>query len=118
MIQITPHMRILVAIEPVDFRRGIDGLAALCRQVLQSDPLTGTLFVFCSRRGHSIKLLMHDGQGFWLAQKRLSRGRFAHWPRSGDGPSGQLDSHQLHALIWNQEQTGAATLWKAIPKAG
>ena len=51
MIQITPQMRILVAVEPVDFRKGIDGLAALCRQVLASDPLGGALFVFCSQRG-------------------------------------------------------------------
>ena len=47
MIQITPHMRILVALEPVDFRKGIDGLAALCRQALSGDPFSGTLFVFC-----------------------------------------------------------------------
>ena len=50
MIQITAHMKILVAVEPVDFRRGIDGLAAVCRQVLETDPMTGILFVFCSRR--------------------------------------------------------------------
>jgi transposase len=55
MIQITPQMRILVAVEPVDFRKGIDGLVALCRQALASDPLGGALFVFCSRRGHAIK---------------------------------------------------------------
>jgi hypothetical protein len=48
MIQITPHMRILLAVEPVDFRKGIDGLAALCRQALASDPQAGALFVFCS----------------------------------------------------------------------
>ena len=82
MIQITPQMRILVAVEPVDFRKGIDGLAALCRQVLASDPLGGTLFVFCSRRRHAIKFLTYDGQGFWLCQKRLSQGRFAHWPQA------------------------------------
>jgi transposase len=52
MIQITPQMRILLAVEPVDFRRGIDGLAALCRQALASDPQAGALFVFCSRRRH------------------------------------------------------------------
>ena len=50
MIQITPQMRILVAVEPVDFRKGIDGLAALCREALASDPLGGALFVFCPRR--------------------------------------------------------------------
>ena len=63
MIQITPQMRILLAVEPVDFRRGIDGLAALCRQALGSDPQTGALFVFRSRRGHAIKCLMYDGYG-------------------------------------------------------
>ena len=47
MIQITPQMRILLAVQPVDFRKGIDGLAALCRQALLGDPLSGTLFVFC-----------------------------------------------------------------------
>jgi transposase len=68
VIQITPQMRILVAVEPVDFRKGIDGLVALCRQALASDPLGGALFVFCSRRGHAIKCLTYDGQGFWLCQ--------------------------------------------------
>ena len=50
MIQITPQMRILLAVEPVDFRKGIDGLAQLCRQQLKADPLSGALFVFSSRR--------------------------------------------------------------------
>jgi transposase len=68
MIQITPQMRILLAVEPVDFRRGIDGLAALCRQALGSDPQTGALFVFRSRRGHAIKCLTYDGQGYWCCQ--------------------------------------------------
>ena len=68
MIQITPHMRILLAVNPVDFRKGIDGLAALCRQALASDPQAGALFVFCSRRRHAIKCLTYDGQGFWILQ--------------------------------------------------
>jgi transposase len=49
MIQITPHMRILVAVEPIDFRAGIDGLAAACRKRLQADPFSGCLFVFSNR---------------------------------------------------------------------
>ena len=69
MIQITPQMRILVAVEPVDFRKGIDGLAAPCREALGSDPLGGALFIFCSRRRHAIKIVTYDGQGFWLCQK-------------------------------------------------
>ena len=54
-------------------RKGIDSLARLCQEKLQSDPFSGGLFVFRSRRGTSIRVLVYDGQGFWLAQKRLSR---------------------------------------------
>ena len=52
MIQITPQMRLLLAIEPVDFRKGIDGLVAVCRQKLATDPMAGALFVFSNRRRH------------------------------------------------------------------
>jgi transposase len=55
-------------LEPVAFRKGIDGLAALCRQALASDPLAGTLFVFCSRRRHALKRLIYDGQGCVLTE--------------------------------------------------
>ena len=55
MIQITPQMRVLVAVDPVDFRKGIDGLASLCRGLLSSDPFSGTVFVFRSRRGREIR---------------------------------------------------------------
>ena len=60
MIQVTPQMRILVAVDPVDFRKGIDGLAQQCRQVLQEDPFQGTLFVFRNRRGSSVRILTYD----------------------------------------------------------
>ena len=76
MLQVTPHTRILVAIEPADFRKGIDGLARQCKELLREDPFSGTMFVFRNRRGTAVKLLMYDGQGFWLCQKRLSTGRF------------------------------------------
>lgn len=69
MIQITPQMRIWVALEPVDFRKGIDGLAGICRQLLQTDPMDGALFVFRSRNGRALKCLVYDSQGFWLCQK-------------------------------------------------
>ena len=60
MIQITPHMRILVALEPVDFRKGIDGLCRICRETLKSDPFCGTLFVFLNRQRTSLRILVHD----------------------------------------------------------
>ena len=116
MIQITPQMRILLAIEPVDFRKGIDGLAALCRAVLISDPQDGTLFVFCGRSRQALKCLMYDGQGFWLCQKRLSQGRFNAWPKTDAIQSRSLDPHQLHALLWNGDPTATHTapLWRPL----
>ena len=75
MLQITPQMKILVAIEPADFRRGIDGLARLCQETLQHDPFAGAVFVFRNRKATALKLLMYDGQGFWLCHKRISHGK-------------------------------------------
>ena len=60
MIQITPQMRILVAVDPVDGRKGIDSLAQLCREKLSADPFSGCLFVFRSRSGAAIKILCYD----------------------------------------------------------
>ena len=72
MIQIAPQMRILLAVAPVDFRRGIDGLAQVCRAALQVDPLSGAVVVFRNRRGTALKVLVYDGQGFWLCQNQRS----------------------------------------------
>jgi len=116
MIQLTPHMRVLVAVEATDFRRGIDGLARVCREVLAADPFSGTVFVFRNRRATAIKLLVYDGQGFWLCQKRLSQGRWRHWPsRAGAGARGLL-AHELHVLLagGNPDATDAAPLWRQL----
>jgi transposase len=113
MIQTSPAMRILVAVEPVDFRRGIDGLAAVCRQQLEMDPMSGCLFVFRNRRATAVKLLLYDGQGFWLCQKRLSRGRFPSWPRA-DSPARGLQAHQLQVLLagGDAETATGAPVWR------
>src|SRR6185369_11740646 len=79
-------MRVLVAIEPVDGRKGIDSLVRLCQDKLAEDPFSGCVFVFRSRSGTAIRLLTYDGQGRWLAQKRLSKGRFVWWPATADTP--------------------------------
>ncbi len=115
MIQITPQMRILVAVEPVDFRKGIDGLARVCRQVLQSDPFCGALFVFRNRRGKAIKILAYDSQGFWLCQKRLSQGRFRFWP-TGKASSHEFQAHELQVLLsaGNPAGTQAPPPWRRV----
>jgi transposase len=115
MIQLTPHMRILVAIEPADFRKGIDGLAQLCRALIKQDPLSGTVFVFRNRRKTAIKLLVYDGQGFWLCYKRLSTGRFCWWPRAAQA-SLTLRAHELQVLLCagDPEATNAAPVWRRL----
>lgn len=114
MIQITPQMRILVAVEAVDGRKGIDSLARLCREKLQADPFSGCLIFFRSRSRTSIRILVYDGQGFWLAQKRLSEGRFAWWP-SGTEPSHVLQAHQAQLLLAaGNPDTEAAPVWRKI----
>jgi transposase len=115
MLQLTPQSRVFVAIEPADFRRGIDGLAALCRQRLGEDPFTGAIFVFRNRRGTALKLLCYDGQGFWLCQKRFSQGRLSWWPSSVQA-SHRLSARELQILLWNgnPEDAGLADDWREV----
>jgi transposase len=116
MIQITPQMRIWLAVEPVDFRKGIDGLAQVCRQKLQLDPMVGALVVFASRQRKALKFLVYDGQGYWLCQKRLSQGRFGWWPSQAGQPTFGLDAYQLQSLLWNANPTHTQTapLWRRL----
>lgn len=119
MIQITPQMRVLVAIAPVDFRKGIDGLARVAREELSRDPFSGWVFVFKNRRSTAIKVLVYDGQGFWLAQKRLSRGRFRYWP-DGPGKAGRiLEAYAAHVLFsaGDFEAAEAPAAWRPVEPA-
>jgi hypothetical protein len=122
MLQITPQMRILVAVAPVDFRKGIDGLAALCKETLKQDPFKGTVFIFRNRRATAIKVLVYDGQGFWLCQKRLSEKRFRWWPSSKEDtsvegvPVKSIAAHEVAVLFsaGNPNRTGAAPAWRSV----
>jgi transposase len=120
MIQLTPHMRILVAVEPVDFRRGIDGLAQLCRERLAADPFSGAVFLFRNRRATALRLLTYDGRGWWLCHKRLSAGRFCFWP-AGDTHSLTLEAHQVQLLLAGGDPAAGDTApppWRRISAAG
>ena len=98
MIQIAAQVRILVAVEAIDGRKGIDAIAQLCREKLNADPFSGYLFIFRTRRGTAIRVLQYDGQGFWLATKRLSKGRFQWWP-TGTEAVRTLRAHQAQLLL-------------------
>ena len=115
MLQLSPQTRILLATEPVDFRKGIDGLAAVCRQRLGDNPLEDAVYVFRNRAGTALKLLCYDGQGFWLCTKRLSQGRFTWWPQSTD-TSARLAAREVLILLWNgnPQQARMADDWKKL----
>jgi transposase len=116
MLQLTPQMRILVAVAPVDFRKGIDGLGGLCRARFRQEPLSGCVFVFRNRRATALKILMYDGQGFWLCQKRLSKGRFGWWPESAVEALRELEARELQLMVWNGDpgRAGMAPLWRRV----
>ena len=118
MIQLTPQMRILVAVEPVDFRKGIDGLTRVTRDVLSRDPFSGWVFVFRNRRRTAVKLLVYDGQGFWLCIKRLSAGKFRYWP-AGPVKERVLEAHAAQVLLsaGNFEAARGAEAWKRVDPA-
>jgi transposase len=115
MLQLTPQSRIFVATQPVDFRKGIDGLCAVCRQVRGGNPLAGAVYVFRNRAGTALKLLLYDGQGYWLMMKRLSQGRFAWWPTSVDAQV-PLSARELLIVLWNGDPEGAhmARDWRRV----
>ena len=114
MIQITPQMRVLVAVEAIDGRKGIDSLAALCRQKLAEDPFSGSDFLFRTKSGTTVKVLVYDGQGFWLCQKRLSKGRFPCWP-DGKAAAYSLQAYQVQMLLAaGDPKVAAAPIWRPV----
>jgi transposase len=117
MMHISPQMRIYVAVQSVDFRKGIDGLCRLCRDMINLDPFSGAVFVFRNRSHTSVKLLVYDGQGFWLCQKRLSQGRFRWWPGGCEDQVTSLAAYELQLLLWNGNPDTArvSPLWKQLP---
>jgi len=90
-------LRVLVATKPVDFRKGMDGLAALVQEHLKADPFSGVIYVFRAKRADRVKLIYWDGSGVCLFAKRLESGKFR-WPRIADGVM-RLSPAQLSALI-------------------
>jgi transposase len=96
-----PATRIFIALEPVDMRKGFEGLYGLVRDHLGEDPLSGHLFLFANRAHTRLKALVWDGSGLWVCAKRLERGSF-HWPKPqqaeqrDDAAGGTGDADQRH----------------------
>lgn len=117
MFALTPQSLVFVAAQPIDFRKGIDGLAAICRQGLGHDPMSGAVFLFYNKQRMSLKLLCFDGQGFWLMTKRLAQGRF-HLPFSKDTTvlSHKICYRSLYILVHNGDPIAARITqnWKPV----
>lgn len=90
-------VRVLVATRPVDFRKGMGGLAALVKDELLKDPYSGVVYVFRAKRADRVKMIYWDGTGLWLLAKTLEQGAFS-WPKVQDGVM-RLTPAQLSALL-------------------
>ena len=108
-------LRVLVSTRPVDFRKGMDGLAAVVQEQLRADPYSGALWVFRSRRADRVKLLYWDGTGVCLYSKRLEQDRFR-WPRIADGVM-RLSAAQLMALLEGLDWTRVHAIEVPAPLA-
>jgi transposase len=117
MLQITPQMTLFLSINHTDFRKGVDSLVALCQQQLDRDPFSGALFVFTNRNRNALKFLAYDGNGFWLALKRFSKGKLPWWPTGDLPPIYHIDATQLSILIsqGNPQNSSLGSPWKRLP---
>ena len=113
MIALSSQTKSYVAIDPVDFRKGIRGLQAICSEHLRQDPMSGVIFLFRNKKMNAIKVLAYDGQGYWLMQKRLSRSKFPWWPE-GTGRGSKLDYRKLQLVINAAVDSQFSSDWKRV----
>lgn len=120
MLTLPASVRIYVAAEAVDLRRGFDGLAAATRSVIREDPLSGHLFVFTNRRRNRVKVLVWDRTGYLLLYKRLERGTF-HLPTQPEVGCRhvELDAGELGLMLEGVDLRGAQRRkrWRRLPHA-
>jgi transposase len=117
MISITPTTKAFLCLEPIDLRKGIDGLQAVCKGLMQQDPFGGAIFLFRNKSRTSIRLLTYDGQGFWMCTKRLSNGRFNWWPSKGESKiTTSIRACDLQTILWNgyPDRADFAEDWRKV----
>ena len=89
MLSFPSSLKVLLALEPCDMRKGFNGLHALVTERLQEDPRQGALFVFINHRHNRLKILYWDTTGLWVLSKRLEKGTFS-WPKGVESPTVKL----------------------------
>jgi transposase len=116
MLAITANTKAYLCLTRVDFRKGIDGLQAICRNLIDQDPFSGTIFIFKNQKGTTLRTLAYDGQGFWMCSKRLSKGKFLWWPDHTDSKGVNLRACDLQTILWNgnPQQAKFSKEWKKI----
>lgn len=105
MLTITHKHKVFLAVQPLDFRRRLNGSIAACRQQLELDPMSGHVFVFRNRKATTLRCIIYDNGGFWLSEKRLSKGTFKYWPKSSHDCF-EMTPTQLNILVSNQDNFG------------
>jgi transposase len=115
VIAVSSGLKVLVASKPIDFRKGMDGLAALVKEQLGTDPFSGTVFVFRAKRADRVKMIVWDGTGLCLFAKRLEEGKFR-WPKIENGIM-RLTPVQLSALIEGLDWTRVRDVEVRTPTA-
>lgn len=120
MLTLPSSVRIYIASEPVDLRKGFDGLSAATRSVIRRDPLSGHLFVFINKRRNRCKILVWERSGYLLLYKRLARGRFLRPRRPPDGQRHiEVDAAELSLMLEGIDLRGARRRprWRGLASA-
>lgn len=115
MIQVTSHMRIFAAIEPIDFRKRLDGTVGICRSRFEKDPYDGSVYIFRNRRKTMIRIYCFDGLVEWGCDLRIAEGKFPYWPTSSQHIT-DIKAHELYLLIrgGNPEGVRVQEDWRKI----
>ena len=115
MIELKDNQKVFVAVDPIDFRQGIDRLKEYCKSTIKRDPTSGAMFIFKNKRNFSIKILIYDGEAFWLCMRRLSKGKIPWWPSHGQSYR-SITKEELTKLIAPQPNTGEihSNDWKKL----
>lgn len=113
MIQLSAHTPIYIGLDVIDFRCGIDKLAVISAKTSGLDPKSGAVFIFRNRSATSFKILVFDGTGYWLCQKRLSEGRLKYWPKTAR--EAELSAEAVLLILRGDDPRGSVGLaWKKV----
>lgn len=111
MLSLPPRAKIYVFHDTISFHKQIDGLAAMVRQLMGMDPLSGNYFVFRAKSKHSARILYFDGSGYCLMTKRLASGVIKRWPASTQAEYSKILVRELYDLLWGEQYDVITKKW-------